>query len=96
MANSHWRENFSAEVRVTIQRLLLAAALAIGAGAATPGGSHARFESRLSPEKRLEQALSRMTFGARPGDWEQVRRLGVEKWIEERLKPLSLRMDGSL
>lgn len=96
---------------MTIKRLLLAAALAFSADGASPGGvPHTRFDTRLSPEQRVEQALSRISFGARPGGVEIVRRLGVEKWIElqlhperiaenpqleERLKPLeSLRMGG--
>ena len=31
--------------------------------------------------------LDRLTFGARPGDAEAVRRLGVKKWIDQQLHP---------
>src|SRR4051812_20225322 len=88
--------------------LFLAATLAVAASAATVGDRGA-FETRLSPENRIRQALNRLTFGARPGDVDRVRKLGVEKWIElqlhperipqnpvldEKLKPLdSLRLD---
>jgi uncharacterized protein (DUF1800 family) len=93
-----------------IRPLLLSAFFAVAASAASNGElPAAHFDTRLSPENRIRQALNRLTFGARPGDVEQVRKLGVEKWIElqlhpdripqnpvleERLKPLdSLRMD---
>src|SRR5690242_9895668 len=45
------------------------------------------FETKLSPELRIRQTLNRLTFGARPGDFEEVHRLGVEKWIELQLHP---------
>src|SRR5262245_37962054 len=69
-----------------IECLLLAAALA--ANAASPNNdSAASFNRKLSAEQRIQQALSRLTFGARPGDVEEVRRMGVEKWIEMQLHP---------
>ena len=39
------------------------------------------------PMRKSQQAVNRLTFGARPGDLEQVRKLGVEKWIELQLHP---------
>jgi uncharacterized protein (DUF1800 family) len=73
---------------VTIRRFLLAAAAVLVAHGASDGGSPNRlFETKLSPEERIEQALNRLTFGARPGDIEEVRRLGLEKWIELQLHP---------
>jgi uncharacterized protein (DUF1800 family) len=45
------------------------------------------FETRLTPDNRVRHALSRLTFGPRPGDFDQVRKLGVEKWIEQQLHP---------
>jgi uncharacterized protein (DUF1800 family) len=72
-----------------IQRLLLAAAVAVlAASGATPGGATAgRSDLKLSPEQRIRQVLNRLTFGARPGDVEEVRRVGVERWIELQLHP---------
>jgi hypothetical protein len=97
---------------VQIERLLLVAAVALAALGASGGGDPNRlFETKLSPEEKIEQAINRLTFGARPGDIEEVRRLGLEKWIElqlhperiaenplleTRLKPLeTIRMDGA-
>ena len=72
-----------------MKRMLLAAAVAMLAanGASREGNPVARFDVKLSPEQRIRQALNRLTFGARPGDLEAVRRMGVEKWIELQLHP---------
>jgi uncharacterized protein (DUF1800 family) len=73
---------------VTIRRLLLTAAATLVAHGASGGNDANRlFETKLSPEEKIEQALSRLTFGARSGDVEEVRKLGVEKWIELQLHP---------
>ncbi len=71
------------------RRLLLAAATAaaVGFGATRGGNTAGRFEIKLSPEQKLLQAISRLTFGARPGDLDEARKLGVEKWIELQLHP---------
>src|SRR3712207_6991620 len=45
---------------------------------------------RLGEEQRVVHVLNRLGFGARPGDVERVRRLGVEKYIEQQLNPSSL------
>src|SRR6266496_4311221 len=71
-----------------IHRLLLAAAAVLAANGASIGDkTSARFDVKLSPEMRIQQALNRLTFGARPGDVEEVRRMGVQKWIELQLHP---------
>jgi uncharacterized protein (DUF1800 family) len=46
-----------------------------------------RFDQKLSKDQRIVHALNRLTFGPRPGDIEQVRRIGVEKWIDLQLHP---------
>jgi len=42
---------------------------------------------QLSPDEKILQVLNRLTFGARPGDVEVVRQIGVEKYIEQQLHP---------
>jgi uncharacterized protein (DUF1800 family) len=44
----------------------------------------------LSPEEAILHALNRLGFGPRPGDLERVRQMGLEKWIEQQLKPEAL------
>ena len=38
-------------------------------------------------DEQVKQALNRAAFGARPGDAERVRAMGVDKWIEMQLSP---------
>ena len=71
-----------------IGRLLLTVAAVLAAHGASGGGDPNRlFETKLSPEEKIQQAINRLTFGARPGDLAEVRKLGVEKWIELQLHP---------
>ena len=44
----------------------------------------------LSDSERIAHVLSRLTFGARPGDDEQVRAMGVSKWIDRQLHPYTI------
>ncbi len=41
-----------------------------------------RFNKKIPGKLRIGQALSRLTFGPRPGDAEAVRKLGLKKWID--------------
>jgi len=75
------------------------------------GDATSPFDQRLSPEQQIVHALNRLTFGPRAQDVEEVRRVGLAKWMElqlhpeqiaenpvldERLKPLeSLRLTSS-
>jgi hypothetical protein len=45
------------------------------------------FEKKLSKDQQVLHSLNRLTFGPRPGDVEEVRKLGVEKWIDLQLHP---------
>ncbi len=45
------------------------------------------FNQKLTPDQQIIHALNRLTFGPRPGDIEQVRRIGLNKWIEQQLHP---------
>ena len=45
-------------------------------------------ESReLLPEQQIHQVLNRLAFGARPGDVDRVRKMGVDRWIALQLSP---------
>jgi uncharacterized protein (DUF1800 family) len=41
----------------------------------------------LLPDEQVQQVLSRLAFGARPGDVEKVRAMGVDRWIALQLTP---------
>jgi len=67
-------------------------ALAMAAGALlcfVPGGTKAggRFDLRLSKDQQILQVVNRLTFGPRPGDIDEIRRLGVDKWLDLQLHP---------
>jgi uncharacterized protein (DUF1800 family) len=66
----------------------LSIAAAVGAMILPHSGQAADpFEQKLSPDRQIIQALNRLTFGPRPGDIEEVRRIGLAKWIEQQLHP---------
>jgi uncharacterized protein (DUF1800 family) len=61
---------------------LLASTLAFGVGAEPPA-----LAARLSEEQRILHVLNRLGYGARPGDVERVRAIGLERYIEGQLYP---------
>jgi len=78
-------------ILVDMRRLTI---LVLAAGCAT--GTHSRqsptvrvapIKSELSADQQAEHALSRLAYGARPGDVDRVKRMGVEEWIAMQLSP---------
>src|SRR5438270_2279352 len=41
----------------------------------------------MEDDKKIVHALNRFTFGARPGDVERVRALGLDQWFDQQLHP---------
>ena len=75
-----------------IRRNALLAAAALALSAATPLQSQqmasARLDHReLAADQQVIHALNRLTFGARPGDVQRVRSIGLDKWIDQQLHP---------
>ena len=60
--------------------------LLISAATLSAGGS-GRFDQRLSTDRQAIHVLRRLTFGPQRGDLEQIRKLGVAKWIDLQLHP---------
>lgn len=54
------------------------------------------FSERLSGSERAAQALDRLTFGPRPGDAEEVERIGLRKWVEWQLHPEQIAENAAL
>jgi len=48
----------------------------------------------MTPDQKIAHVLSRLTFGARPGDFERVKAMGVEAFINQQLDPDSLDDSG--
>ncbi len=46
--------------------------------------------SQMTADQKAIHALNRLTFGARPGDLDAVKQLGVEQWIEQQLRPANI------
>ena len=83
------------------RRLCVIALLLTGAWPVS-GVAADRFGDKLPADRQAAHVLNRLTFGARAGDLAEVKRLGVEKWIDLQLHPeripenpeLARRLDG--
>ena len=52
--------------------------------------SASKKQSKMTDDQRVAHVLSRLTFGARPGDFTKVKAMGVEAFIAQQLDPDSL------
>jgi uncharacterized protein (DUF1800 family) len=60
--------------------------LSISAGR-TSTAQASPFLTPISNDQKIFHALNRLTFGPRPGDFDEVRKLGIKKWIDLELHP---------
>lgn len=78
-------------IRKAIATLSMAALFAGTFTAGLQAQSMKRHETkaaaRLSEDQRILHVLNRLGFGARPGDLEKVKALGVDKYIDQQLFP---------
>jgi uncharacterized protein (DUF1800 family) len=66
----------------------VAASAQSSATAKSAQNTMARADNRELPaDQQIIQALSRLTFGPRPGDALKVRAIGLDKWIDQQLHP---------
>jgi uncharacterized protein (DUF1800 family) len=63
---------------------LFAFATALSLASAKPTS---QFSAPLATDQKIPHALNRLTFGPRPGDFEQIRAMGLKKWIDLQLYP---------
>jgi uncharacterized protein (DUF1800 family) len=61
-----------------------------GEPAAKAANRPAYAPAQLRGDQRVIHALNRFTFGARPGDVEAVRTMGLDNWFESQLHPESM------
>jgi uncharacterized protein (DUF1800 family) len=61
--------------------------VAASAYAGKDAGQARQFFKRIPKNRRIVQALNRLTFGPRSGDVERVRAMGLGKWIDLELHP---------
>jgi len=67
--------------------LVVGVAVLVAAAPSLSGEASGGFDRKLSKDKQAVHVLNRLTYGPRPGDADEVRRLGVEKWIARQLHP---------
>jgi len=65
----------------------LAVAPGISAYAKKSAGEARQFQKQLAGDQKILQALNRLTWGPRPGDVQEVRSMGLKKWIDRQLHP---------
>ncbi len=71
-------------LRSTIALLITAVACA---SFVMPAEAQRKSSARLSEDQRILHALNRLGFGARPGDVERVKAIGLENYINQQLNP---------
>ena len=54
------------------------------------GDAAGPFETKLASDKQAVHVLNRLAYGPRPGDIEDVRRIGIEAWIRQQLNPAQI------
>jgi uncharacterized protein (DUF1800 family) len=69
-----------------VSAILLAASDKKSKTKASDKETHAQ-AAPMDDDKRIVHTLNRFTFGARPGDVERVRAMGLDKWFDEQLHP---------
>ncbi len=70
-----------------VTRVLPACALMLGVLPARAQVTAPNWKQPLSGDKKIAHVLNRLEFGPRPGDFERVQKMGVERWIEWQLAP---------
>ncbi len=48
---------------------------------------YAAFSKLLTADQQAYHALERLTFGARPGDLDQLKTIGLHRWLDQQLHP---------
>src|SRR5712692_7000461 len=66
---------------------LLLSTLAVGLSAQNMKAPAGKSAAKLSEDQRILHVLNRLGFGARPGDVQRVKAMGVENYISQQLFP---------
>jgi uncharacterized protein (DUF1800 family) len=62
-------------------------AVTLAASTAPNQPDYRLFSQKLSHDQQILHVLDRLTFGPRPGDVEQVKKMGIKKWMDLQLHP---------
>src|SRR2546426_5971405 len=66
---------------------LLASTFAAGISAQSMKAPAGKSAAKLSEDQRILHVLNRLGFGARPGDVERVKKIGIDNYINQQLWP---------
>ena len=84
----YFRSSFSRQIGAFLLiAALMSSAFAALVGAQSMGASSNKTSAKLTEDQRILHVLNRLGFGARPGDVERVKAMGVDKYIELQLTP---------
>jgi uncharacterized protein (DUF1800 family) len=84
---------------IVIAAMTFAAPWAVGTAAAQSPSNKIKLDKKfkgklpiteLNEDQAIMQAMNRLAYGPRPGDVDYVRKIGLEKWIDQQLEPNSL------
>src|SRR5437660_8834295 len=67
--------------------VLLVSTFTVGVGAQGMKAPSNRGAAKLNEDQRILHVLNRLGFGARPGDVERVKAMGLDKYVEQQLLP---------
>src|SRR5258707_12816972 len=92
MKSKYYRITASARLRQRGAAILLIAALlastfAAGISAQSMKAPASKSAAKLSEDQRILHVLNRLGFGARPGDVERVKAMGIDNYITQQLVP---------
>jgi len=49
----------------------------------------------MTRDQQIRQVVNRLTFGERPGDYDRVRKMGLDRWVGEQLAPDAINDDDA-
>ena len=75
---------------VPLALVLVLQTLLIHVPDAFASGRAVKKSSIMTEDQRVAQVLSRLTFGARPGDFEKVKAMGIDAFVAQQLDPDAL------
>jgi uncharacterized protein (DUF1800 family) len=70
--------------------LVVGIAVLLATAGSISGDATGRFDVKLALDKQPLHVLNRLAYGPRPGDLDEVRKLGAEAWIRQQLNPAKI------
>lgn len=84
------RQSFAALTLTAVFALPFAAAAQQKMSKPQAAKTTATTAKKLTEDQKILHVLNRLGFGARPGDVEKVKQIGIEKYIEQQLNPAGI------